>query len=1005
MGVTSLWELLNRAGKKCELSELAGKRLAIDSSVWLVQFVKGMRAEDGGPLEGAHVRGLFTRVLKLLYYGIRPVFVFDGDKPPIKAATLEARAIARRKMESKARVTARELLIAKVKRRLLKLVDVEGKSLTESELRSLLSSVDVGGGIDEGQPSQSDPLEIVVDESRAPVLNQRVLDMLEAKEKFDEELAQYEDVAEQLPPSESGLMFSNMQIANLMDSLRFSVRPDKSGPLTITKKVIQSEPGKQMMLIKGGFDGVIPKEVIPKQVYEAKESLLKCDDDIILDGAEENLGDDVEFESEGEVKSVAVSAPEPSLKKAKIVIDLPKEKPDVVLADVEIDFKSGPVVDSNDKKLEDMATALVDGALDEIWIEDEAPKQKRAKDQVAKVEEDSDSGSCSSEVDERLKWKCPFCTWVNRLTSKKCEMCDGAFSAVGAAQFSAEQSKSMQPAATIITTTTAKPATDSQPLGASYSSRIRRGGEEPVSSAPPPVALSAGNESTRGAGFFGALEAAAQNEENELRRATNNQIRMLEGVDMEMIEECKDLLRMFGIPWESAPMEAEAQCAYLNMHGLVDGVVTEDSDVFLVGSSNVYKNLFRSGSHPQNYVMSDVATTLGLNRMHLVQLAYFLGSDYTVGVKGVGLVLAMEILSEFKDETSNSQDMVEQCVFPLLQFRSWFNNKEDKRFAGLRKKLQRIHSLPSSFPDEAIARAYLQPVVNESKEQFQWIGRPDWKALETFAMNKLHWTEDRCRDVLGPIQERLEELEKAGKITQKTMLEYFSAQVKDIPIQVNSNRLEKALKRLKGEKAVKSKASRAKKKAKKNEEDEELLQEDDRVEPKEDERKDTIVKPRTAYAWFVADVSPKLKEENPDMSFAEISRTCAAQWRLLEDRDIYYTKAAEDKVRFAREQEKQVALMPEKTRPEEEDLEPPFDKERLAKMKMNRLRWLCHKYGLKPSVRKEDVIAQLAMLTKNHKQVPEAQLQKVLIKSGSWKQQRQEDELEFDRFLEKSKTI
>jgi DNA excision repair protein ERCC-5 len=46
---------------------------------------------------------------------------------------------------------------------------------------------------------------------------------------------------------------------------------------------------------------------------------------------------------------------------------------------------------------------------------------------------------------------------------------------------------------------------------------------------------------------------------------------------------------MFGLPYIIAPQEAEAQCAWLDCAGLVDGVVTDDNDVFLFGAQRVYR--------------------------------------------------------------------------------------------------------------------------------------------------------------------------------------------------------------------------------------------------------------------------------------------------------------------------------------------------------------------------------------------------------------------------------
>jgi XPG I-region len=48
--------------------------------------------------------------------------------------------------------------------------------------------------------------------------------------------------------------------------------------------------------------------------------------------------------------------------------------------------------------------------------------------------------------------------------------------------------------------------------------------------------------------------------------------------------EIQSLLRLFGVPFITAPLEAEATCAYLDYSKQVDAVVTDDSDVFLFGN-------------------------------------------------------------------------------------------------------------------------------------------------------------------------------------------------------------------------------------------------------------------------------------------------------------------------------------------------------------------------------------------------------------------------------------
>jgi DNA excision repair protein ERCC-5 len=94
-------------------------------------------------------------------------------------------------------------------------------------------------------------------------------------------------------------------------------------------------------------------------------------------------------------------------------------------------------------------------------------------------------------------------------------------------------------------------------------------------------------------------------------------------------------------------MEAEAQCAKLAELNLVDGIITDDSDVFLFGGKQCFKNIFNDAKYAECFLLSDLDREMSLSRERLISLAYLLGSDYTIGLPGVGPVVALELLANF----------------------------------------------------------------------------------------------------------------------------------------------------------------------------------------------------------------------------------------------------------------------------------------------------------------------------------------------------------------------
>lgn len=262
-----------------------------------------------------------------------------------------------------------------------------------------------------------------------------------------------------------------------------------------------------------------------------------------------------------------------------------------------------------------------------------------------------------------------------------------------------------------------------------------------------------------------------------------------EEVTPQMVEEVQELLQHFGIPYLTAPMEAEAQCAELMRLKLVDGIITDDSDVFLFGGSKIYRKMFQEKQFVEFYDLETIQGTLGLSRDSLIDLAFLLGSDYTLGIKGIGPVAAVEILANFGS---------------LKKFKEWYNDgmhnaekiSNEKGFEkALRKKLTSNNIILSEkWPYPDVIKEYKSPTVDKDETPFKW-GKPDLDHLRTLMRNYLSWTDEKTDEVLIPLIKEMNS--KSKKTKQRKLTDFFPVDYSLHSYESLSSRLKKAVEKLK----------------------------------------------------------------------------------------------------------------------------------------------------------------------------------------------------------------
>lgn len=112
MGIKGLFKVISdnapSAIKITDWKALAGRKVAIDASMSLYQFLIAVRQTDGNQLTGddgketSHLIGMFYRTIRIVENGMKPVYVFDGKPPDLKGDELDKRLDAREKAQKQA---------------------------------------------------------------------------------------------------------------------------------------------------------------------------------------------------------------------------------------------------------------------------------------------------------------------------------------------------------------------------------------------------------------------------------------------------------------------------------------------------------------------------------------------------------------------------------------------------------------------------------------------------------------------------------------------------------------------------------------------------------------------------------------------------------------------------------------------------------------------------------------------------------------------------------------
>lgn len=139
-------------------------------------------------------------------------------------------------------------------------------------------------------------------------------------------------------------------------------------------------------------------------------------------------------------------------------------------------------------------------------------------------------------------------------------------------------------------------------------------------------------------------EPESEDEENMLNAEINKLESQIVYVKKSHVDECKTLLGFLGVPYVTAPDEAEKYCAFLQKQGLVDYTVTDDTDAMTFGCDNVLRTGIMGNLTEVD--TKSILESFEMSQSQFIDFCILAGCDYCPYIPKIGCLTAYALIKK-----------------------------------------------------------------------------------------------------------------------------------------------------------------------------------------------------------------------------------------------------------------------------------------------------------------------------------------------------------------------